>query len=333
MEKENSNHVRNGLAFEYAIIQEYVSYFNEHGILYKINEDKAYADARSKYELCKKSGGDLAVEGFHLAAKSSVDLLVAIEPGLCAPTSDNDYILIRRMPDVRGEEGDVRDIVFERKAHNWQCGISAKNNNNVIKHPRLSNAKNDADFLKKWKLGGKCSPQYWDVMNDVANYLLSVGSEKVDHAKAYAPALNAFMNEIRRIYSDNGKTTPKQLIRYFIGDKPFYKLIKDDDNNLLVIEAYNLSGKLNIPINGVQPKFKIRKQHYPDRIDYLDWESTYKGEKSTTTICINFNRGWEMSVRIHTAESKKNPSLKLEVSPVGNPTTLFTTHIFNDFNK
>lgn len=36
MEKEKSNNVRNGLAFEYAIIQEYVSYFKEHGILYKI---------------------------------------------------------------------------------------------------------------------------------------------------------------------------------------------------------------------------------------------------------------------------------------------------------
>lgn len=67
MEKEKSNNVRNGLAFEYAIIQEYVSYFKEHGILYKINEDKAYADAKSKYESCKKKGGDLAVEGFLLA--------------------------------------------------------------------------------------------------------------------------------------------------------------------------------------------------------------------------------------------------------------------------
>ena len=187
MEKENSNHVRNGLAFEYAIIQEYVSYFKEHGMLYKINEDKAYADAKSKYESCKKKGGDLAVEGFHLAAKSSVELLVAIEPGLCAPTSDNDFILITRMPDVRGEEGDVRDIVFERKAHNWQCGISAKNNNNFIKHPRLSNAKDNADFLKKWQLGGKCSSQYWDVMDYVANYLLSVGKGKVEHDKAYIP--------------------------------------------------------------------------------------------------------------------------------------------------
>ena len=79
-------------------------------------------------------------------ALSSVELLVAIEPGLSAPTSDNDFILITRMPNVRGEEGDVRDIVFERKAHNWQCGISAKNNNNFIKHSRLSNAKDNADF-------------------------------------------------------------------------------------------------------------------------------------------------------------------------------------------
>ena len=322
----------NGLAFEYAIITEYAKYFEDNNLKYEIQENDAYYEARDAYEKCKKELDERSICAFHESAKSSILLISQIEPGLMVETDDEDIIQIERKKDSEGEEGDVRDVLFKRTKHNWELGISAKNNNNFIKHSRLSDDKKE-DFVRKWKIGPRCSESFYDKIKDASEFLRTLNNPSTNvtkeeiRVKAYLPYLNAFIEEINSL-KENNNNIAACLIKYFVGTKPYYKLIKDDKNNLLIIEAYNLAGRLNLPIKNKNAKFKIPKQLYPSRIDYIGHETKANGENSHTTICINFNHGWEASLRIHTASSKKSASLKLEVSLIGTPAKLFTTHIF-----
>ena len=81
----------------------------------------------------------------------------------------------------------------------------------------------------------------------------------------YLPILSAFRKELLRINSANGET-PQRLIKYLIGRHPFYKIIKDDAHNLVVVKAFNLEGLLNKTVNGAKPQYKTPRLNYPTRI-------------------------------------------------------------------
>lgn len=319
--------VRNGKAFEYAIAKAYYNYVKQKGVNVTFVEN----DARVKPEQYYNEKSHKEQLRFDNAAKETIDTMVKIEPGLLAQVNDSDMLYICLQKDQEGENGDVRDVRFMRRNPKWEIGFSAKNNNDDVKHNRLSDS---IDFGTKWNLGEKCSQQYWDSVKPIfslirklkqQNPLLSwedIGREKKVE-EFYKPLLAAFRNEILRIYKNN-PDVPAKLISYLIGDYPFYKIIKDDVHNMVIVKAFNINGELNKTVNKKQSQYKTPKIMLPSRI--IEFEIDPKHPKDTLVMVLD--EGWQVSFRIHSADNPIVPSFKFAVRLIGNPPVLFTQHIF-----
>lgn len=282
--------------------------------------DKAFYDEFSTEEQVK----------FSSAAKATIDTILKIEPGLTSQKDINDRLYIRLAKDSEGQSGDVRDIIFTRPSANWEMGFSAKNNNEAVKHSRLSET---LDFGKEW-VGVPCSQYYWNDIAPIFQYIdkkisesknvewKSLGSDK--EKLVYIPLLTAFRRELLRINEDN-KSIPAKLISYLIGQKPFYKVIKNDTANLVIVKAFNIGGKLNKTVNGVKSKYKVERINLPKRIVEFEFK-----EGSTTTLHMILDGGWSVSFRLHNAETTLVHSLKFDVQLTGNPPVLFSQYLFQE---
>lgn len=155
--------VINGKAFEYSIAMQYFNYLHDLGLNVCLIENKAYATAYKSYNEVSEEEKNK----FNQAAFNTIDTLIKIEPGLITQKNENDTLNISINTDQSGENGDVRDIIFQRKESKWEIGISAKNNNDAVKHSRLSNS---ADFGLSW-FGVPCSKDYWAEIQPVFNYI------------------------------------------------------------------------------------------------------------------------------------------------------------------
>lgn len=314
--------VKNGKAFEYAIAFQYYSYLKEIGVRVTLIQNSALEKAKSYYD-------EFDIEErirYDKAAYNTISTLIRIEPGLTEEGNNDDILRIYLNEDQAGEEGDVRDIVFQHSSPNWEIGFSAKNNNDAVKHSRLGK---DLDFGNVW-LGFPCSDSYWNSIRPIFQYL----EENIQHNKkwsdlgdqkekeVYVPLLKAFREEMLRLANDNFDV-PKKLIEYLIGNKPFYKIIKDDAHNLVVVKAFNISGALNKPFGGVKSEYSLPRVNFPTRVVEFEFK-----EDSTTTLNMILDRGWEISFRIHNASTMVERSLKFDIKLLGNPPILFTQYIF-----
>ena len=187
----------------------------------------------------------------------------------------------------------------------------------------------DLDFGKRW-LQYSCSEKYFDSIRPVFSYLEAL-REKDKNAKwktitdkstkIYLPILNAFKDELERLNNENLLTVPQRLVKYLVGDKDFYKVIKG--KNKVEIQAFNMYGSLNQSINKIKPKASISKLKLPDRLI----EVIFK-KNSKTTLLVTLNEGWQFSSRIHSAKSTIETSLKFDINLVSSPHSLFTNHLF-----
>ena len=139
----------------------------------------------------------------------------------------------------------------------------------------------------------------------------------------YKPLLSAFRREMMRIYNDN-EGIPEKLIKYLIGKHAFYKIIKDDSHNLVIVKAFNIDNELNKTVNREKSKYKTAKINFPTRIVEF---APMKGREDTTLDMI-MDGGWEISFRIHNADKPIVLSLKFDIQLLGNPPILFTQHLF-----
>lgn len=314
--------VKNGKAFEYSLAYQYYSFLLSKGKKVELEANSALKVAKDFYN----SFPDEKKEEFDLAARQTIDTMLKIEPGLVAQKSSSDKLFISLQNDSEGAVGDVRDVVFSRRINpTWEIGFSAKNNNDAVKHSRLSRI---LDFGKEW-LDCPCSSQYWDDIRPIFAYLKecegqtfsSLGNDKV--TKVYTPLLTAFRNELMRIYESN-EHIPEKLIRYLIGNYAFYKIIKDDTHNLVIVKAFNINNELNKNVNGIKTQYKIPVINLPTRIVEFD----FKVGAEENTLDMILDGGWEISFRIHNASSKVEQSLKFDIRLLGNPPILFTQHLF-----
>lgn len=318
--------VKNGKAFEYALAKQYNDYINKCGVRAIIEVDDAYIIAKGFYD--EFDAGTQAK--FDKAACQTLDTMVRIEPGLLAAKNDKDVLHIKLMKDSSGESGDVRDVVFTRSLTTWQIGFSAKNNNDAVKHSRLSHV---LDFGNEW-VGIPCSQTYWDDINPIFAMIqklidgkdISTWKEMGDEKqhKVYIPLLEAFRKELMRINANN-QCVPAKLVSYLIGEYPFYKIIKDDAHNLVIVKAFNINGELNKTVNKQKARYKVPAINLPTRI------VEFKMKKdSQDTLNMILDGGWEISFRIHSASTKLEKSLKFDIRLLGNPPVLFTQHLFQD---
>lgn len=87
------------------------------------------------------------------------------------------------------------------------------------------------------------------------------------------------------IDKENSSIVAENLVQYLIGNEDFYKVIKG--NKKVEIQAYNLSGSLNLPFENVKPKARIPKLKLPSRLIEIVYQNN-----STTTLLVSLNEGW-----------------------------------------
>lgn len=316
--------VKNGKAFEFAIAMEYSKFLNGIGKKILLVENKALSIAANYYN----SFSDTERLRFDMSARETINTMLKIEPGLTAQKNDSDVLNIALQDDQKGELGDVRDVIFSRPKIGWEMGFSAKNNNDAVKHSRLSK---DIDFGLKW-MEIPCSETYWNDITPLFQNLQTIrrsnsnfkwddfGDDKQNNI--YVPLLTSFKKELINIAAHND-CIPEKLISYLIGKFPFYKIIKDDYHNVVIVKAFNINGGLNKTVNKVKSNYPIPEIKLPTRIVEFEFK---KGSKDTLNMILD--GGWEVSFRIHNASSLVESSLKFDIRLLGNPPVLFTQHLF-----
>ena len=323
------SNVQNGKAFEYAIAIEYMSFIKNLGLSAELVETRPMQIARKYFETSSMEERSR----YLMASRSSIVTMMKLETGFISPKNMNDILRIRIASDNEGEYGDVRDVIFSRPISRWELGFSAKNNNDAVKHSRVSSR---IDFGEIW-LGHKVSKHYWETNTPKFQHFQAHKEsktkwkdiEKEKPTLVYMPILNAFKDEVMRLAGEY-KDVPQRLILYLLGEKPFYKVIKDDTANIVIIKAFNIRGELNQVVNGKKPMYKTKEVYLPTRIIDFDYKINNSGIKSENTLNMILDFGWEISFRIHSASTFVEPSLKFDVQMLGNPPILFTQYIFQE---
>lgn len=313
----SNEQVKNGKAFEFALLNQFQVILSKYGKVDIINDD-AMLKSKEFY-------GSISTElqkSFDVASEKAIHHLLLCEPMLSENISFHDFITLQVQPDSLGIAGDVRDVLTIRKLKNWEIGISVKNNHDAVKHSRLSG---EIDFGKKW-MNVSCSKNYFSTVGNIFNNLRILQSNGVlwrdlpyKVNDVYVPILDAFILELNDIILKDS-SAPTALLQYLVGRKDFYKVIRT--SNSVKIEAFNFTGKLNQGVNGIQPQIKIPKLQLPTRII----ETVHK-DNSKNTVILTFDMGWQVSFRIHNASSLVEPSLKFDIKLEGIPKSLYSHSI------
>lgn len=325
------NQAQNGYAFEYSIIksipeeiENWVRIHREGSINYRIIEDEAYANVREKFELTEPTIQNRML----LGAKAGIRKILDMEPRLTHATS-KDPIIISSQPSSAGIVGDVRDIVMIRQipntktrhhsdadAVNWEIGISAKWNNDVIKNSRLAEK---LDFCYSW-FRFPCTSTYWENIRKPmeilkANLGTPWGLLKDKKETIYYPMTQAFIDEMN-LQSQRKTELPRLLIEYLLGKFDFYKLMTHNAQKITNIQAFNLRGFLNQECDGNSPLIRIPQQtnQYPSRIVSVN---RYRNRPAWVEIILD--NGWQFTLRLHNAETLIQTSLKFDIRFAGSP--------------
>ena len=110
---------------------------------------------------------------------------------------------------------------------------------------------------------------------------------------------------------------PEKLIRYLVGRNDFYKVITDSRGRTTRVEAINISGTLNQPSQGQRANVHTGRLRLPARFYNVDFK-----RGSQTTIEVACDEGWTVSMRLHNASSRIEPSLKFDVNLISLPHTI-----------
>ncbi len=260
-----------------------------------------------------------------LAASAAVRVIKRLEPQLWK-ANGNEPLIISIQPDSAGIKGDVRDVVCLRKQNGWEIGLSCKHNHHAVKHSRLSDT---IDFGKEW-IGVPCSKEYFDTViplfselrrirdNSKENRRPMLWEEIADKSERYyKPLLEAFMKELKRIADDN-EGTPEAMIRYLLGRNDFYKIITEDSSRTTRVEAINIAGTLNASSGNEKPITKVPVLKMPTQFYHIDFKLN-----SDNTVEVVCDGGWQISMRIHNASSRVEPSLKFDVQLISFPSSVY----------
>lgn len=259
------------------------------------------------------------------AAYAAITVIKRLEPQLWKPNG-NEPLFLSIQPDAAGIKGDVRDVVCLRKQNGWEIGFSCKHNHHAVKHSRLSDT---IDFGKEW-LEIPCSDEYFHTVVPIFSELRQVRDkskeagkpmlwEAIDNKadKYYKPILNAFIKELKRI-ADENNGVPERLIRYLLGCNDFYKVITDDKSKTTRVEAINIGGTLNCSSGTERPITKVPVLKMPSVFYHIGFK-----QGSDNTVEVVCDEGWQISMRIHNASSKVEPSLKFDVQLVSFPSSVY----------
>jgi hypothetical protein len=257
-----------------------------------------------------------------LGAAAVIKVILRLEPQLQNPMKNSPLYLLAIQEDSMGIAGDVRDVIYIRKQNEWQIGLSCKHNHSAVKHSRLSAS---IDFGKQW-LDIPCTSDYFKTINPLFDELKELKGNDIlwrdvknKEQRFYIPLLKAFITELNALNLSNPGLVPKRLLHYLLERNDFYKVITLDSKKLTKVQAFNLYGTLNRHAGNIRPQTRIQQLNMPTKFFDIDFK-----QSSNNTINITCDGGWAISMRIHNASSKVEPSLKFDVGLIGVPPTLYT---------
>lgn len=315
------NSTEYGKAYEYACLVAFKHYLEEKkSTEVIITNSEAYNTAKNAFD---KAEQEKESDKLVLAANAAIRVITRLEPQL---EYGDGTLTLSIQTDAKGIAGDVRDVVCIRDTSGWEIGVSCKHNHHAVKHSRLSAT---IDFGEEW-FGVPCSQQYFDTVVPLFQELrdmrvnatknkapLPLWNDIPDKAKRYyVPILTAFLAELNNLAANN-PNIPGKLIEYLLGRYDFYKVITDDRHRTTRVEAINLTGTLNRPANKHRSIVDVSKLKLPTRFYH-----TGLVPGSDNKIEIVCDEGWTLTMRIHNASSKIEPSLKFDVQLVSLPSSI-----------
>jgi HaeIII restriction endonuclease len=318
-----SSQTTNGLAFEYAIIDQLYGKLIKTNVNSNLINDASFRTAKSKYLLLSSDKQNQLC----LAAESAIEKLIKLEPNLQCPGS-KDVVSLCIQSCSTGQHGDPRDIVIWKPKQNWEIGISGKNNHRDVKHPRLSPK---IDFGKKW-VNVPVSDYYWDTAKPLFNQLIQLGQKykKWDNWKSETglndywknqeyiiPLLKIFKEELKLLCSD--PIVPPKLINYIIGIKDFYQIINLPSQKSIEIIAFNICGTLDKSFQAINSIAKIPFLKLPTSLV----STNISLDEKATTLEAWFDNGWNLTFRLHTADSSIKPSVKFAIGLSSYPKSVY----------
>lgn len=301
-----------GKAYEYACLISLKDHIQNstNGVIH-VSDSDAYRTAQSAFAQAQNAG---EAEKLMYAANAASRIIMRLEPQL---EYGNGVLTLAIQTDAQGIAGDVRDVVCIRSENGWEIGLSCKHNHKAAKHSRLSAT---IDFGNEW-FGIPCSAEYFrtvvplfNELRDMRDIAKARGTEIPlwnsipDKAERYyIPVLRAFLAELKRI-ADANNDVPKKLIEYMLGRNDFYKVITDDRHKTTRVEAINLSGTLNRAAGRHKALVDVPRLKLPTCFYHMDMVPG-----SDNKISVVCDEGWSLTMRIHSASSKVEPSLKFDV--------------------
>lgn len=312
---------KNGKAFEYACVIAMNNALSQYGEI-KIERSSQLDTAKRLYEEIDSE----MKESLDKAAEAAVRVVERLEPYLWN-SNGFEPLVISLQSDAAGIKGDVRDVLCIRDQSGWEIGFSCKHNHHAVKHSRLSDT---IDFGKDW-LGIPASKEYFNAVIPLFSELRKYRDDSKNAGspmlwdeipnkseRYYKPILQAFMNELKKIANSN-VGVPEKLIRYLLGRNDFYKVITDDNNRTTRVEAINISGSLNKESGKEKSIAKVPVLKMPKQFYHIDFKTG-----SDNTIEVVCDEGWQISMRIHNASSRVEPSLKFDVQLISFPSSVYS---------
>jgi hypothetical protein len=311
-----------GRAFEYAVVCALKSVVGESNIA--LQQNSCSKLARKDFS----SFPDGSRQSSLASTIAAVKQILLFEPYLQAAVAETAKLIVEMQPDRSGGFGDVRDVVIRDPKTDWQIGISAKHQHEALKHSRLSKT---IDFGQQW-FGHNCSPPYFDQIRPIFDHLTQLREREAlwsavpnKDSAVYVPLLKAFREELIRLDRAHPAVVAPRMVQYLIGTFDFYKVIKL--SNQTKVQVYNFNGSLNRSFGRTQPTIKLDRLKLPTRIIELDFKRDASAGISTTTLDLVCDGGWQLSLRLHNASSRVEPSLKFDINLVGRPNNLQTFSI------
>lgn len=93
----------------------------------------------------------------------------------------------------------------------------------------------------------------------------------------------------------------------------------NDSGRYTKIEAVNINGTLNVPFGNKRALIDVPIMRLPTKF----YEIGFK-EGARNTIVVVCDEGWNVSMRIHNASSRIEPSLKFDVQLMAMPSSILS---------
>lgn len=303
------SNVKNGKAFEWAVA---VAVAVEIGPTCAVVDSDPAATARAAFAGLSTDEQLSMTRCATLAASHIISRERKAKSGLSAPFT------VKIQPDSAGRNGDVRDVLLE--SPNRTIGISCKNNHDAFKHSRLSST---IDFVKDWGLSDEgCSAGYWTTVSPVFAQLQAL-SQQPGGAPVFKglpnlrdsymqPIASAWAIELTRVLTGGPTSTSAGcpgLVQYVVGRQDFYKVIRDNSQDVVRIQCFN-------PYRSLAG----RATPMPKSLLGINVEQSGSDkEHASVTHYVHLDGGYSFKFRLHTAERLAVPSLKFDVQAIGLP--------------